>query len=223
MKVEWRGDKSMFKNQGKKIIIILLGILFCISIIMTAFYNHRQNVKKEKAVAEQKAIENAAIEADIRKKAISNAEKYGYAIGFSDEKIIYMEKDAVKYYFRVDVSGICFYYCKFAVEEENVTLKKGTVILTITDLGDGNVDVDYDDSRVLISDDGTEVPMYGGGYFVSNKDFDKESFVIDPVRIDGKQKSIEAYDTIMKFITVDDLKEHYNKALSICEQLNEGL
>lgn len=211
----------MLKNQGKKNLIISLGILLSIIIVLASYYTYRLNVKKEKAIAEQKAIENAAIETEIKRMAVNNAQKYGYAIEFTDEKTFCMKKDDVKYSFCIDVSGICFDCCEFAVEEENVTVKKGTVILTITDLGDGNVDVDYDDTRVIIADDGTEEPMFSGSYFISNTDFDKESLVIQPQIIDDKQKSIDAYDKIMRFITVDELKEQYNKALAICKQLNE--
>ena len=58
-------------------------------------------------------------------------------------------------------------------------------------------------------------------FFISNTDFDKESFVINSFVPDAEQKTLEAYDTIMEYSSVDELKEKYNQALAICDQLNE--
>ena len=192
-----------------------------IIIVLLCCYKYQEKLKKDKVRAEQKAQEDFIIKSCIKDKAIKNAEKYGYSIEFSDENVFFMEKDAVKYSFRIDVSGTCFDRCKFAVEEENVTVKNGTVILTIKDLGDGNVNVDYDDSRIIVLDDGTEEGMYSGGYFISNTEFEENSLVAPDTLIDGEHKVKKAYDKIMRFTTIDNLKEHYNQALAICNQLNE--
>lgn len=210
----------MKKNQRKKIFFVSIGILLLLAIVLSYIF-HYQWIKKEKAIAEQKIQEASVIKSSIKEKAINNAKKYGYSIEFTDEDTFSMEEAQVKYSFRIDVSGICFDRCTFAVEEENVTVKEGTVMLTIKDLGNGNVDVDYDDSRILLSEDGTEELMFSGADFISNSDFDKETLVIDPNKIDDRQKSLDAYTWVMKFVTVDNLKEQYNKALIICNQLNE--
>lgn len=210
----------MKKNQRKKILFVSIGILLLLAIVLSCIF-HYQLMKKEKAIAEQKIQEASVIKSSIKEKAINNAKKYGYSIEFTDEDTFSMEEAQVKYSFRIDVSGICFDRCTFAVEEENVTVKEGTVMLTIKDLGNGNVDVDYDDSRILLSEDGTEELMFSGADFISNSDFDKETLVIDPNKIDDRQKSLDAYTWVMKFVTVDNLKEQYNKALIICNQLNE--
>jgi len=203
----------------KKYIIFSIAIILLIVCAGICCYKKQEKVKKEAAIAEQQAIEKA--EACIKEKAISNAQKYCYTIEFTDEKEFCIKKDDVNYYFRIDTSGTCFDRCKFAVEEENVTVKNGTVILTIKDLGDGNVDVDYDDSRIIVLDDGTEEGMYSGGYFISNTEFDENSLVAPDTLIDGEHKVKKAYDKIMRFTTKEKLKEHYNQALAICNQLNE--
>ena len=100
-------------------------------------------------------------------------------------------------------------------------VKKGTITIMITDLGDGMVDVFYDDSIVIIQDDGTEEGMYSGGYFISNTEFAEKSLTAPENLIDGEHKVKKAYDRIMRFTTIENLKEHYNQALEICKQLNE--
>ena len=208
-------------NKIKKNMLTFTVALLFLVVALFCTYRYQESVKKEKAIEEQKAIENAVIEKEIKEKAISNAKNYGYTIEFTDEKTFCMKKDEVKYSFCIDTSGVRFDYCEFYVEEENVNVKEGDVILKIKDIGNDEIEVRYDDTRIVILDDGTEELMFSGADFVSNLDFDKESLIIDPNKIDDKQKSLDAYTWIMKFVTVDDLKEHYNKALAICNQLNE--
>lgn len=203
------------KKIKKKVIIASIGILLILIIALVCF--HINQVKKETAIAEQ----NAEIEACIKEKALVNAQKSNYSIEFTDEEDFCIKKDDVEYYFRVDTSGVHLDYCEFTVEEENITVKKGTITIMITDLGDGMADVFYDDSRVIIQDDGTEEGMYSGGYFISNTEFDEESLTAPDTLIDGDHKVKKAYDKIMRLTTIENLKEHYNQALAICNQLNE--
>lgn len=196
--------------------LVSIGALLVIFIISAFFYGHYSKAKKEQAIAEQKAIE-----AQVKEKAINNAKACGYSIEFTEDKTFFMEKDDVKYSFCISASGVCFDYCEFIEIEKDVNVKEGEVVLKIKNMEDGKIKVRYDDTRVIIADDGTEEGLFSGSYFISNTDFDKESLVIQPQIIDDKQKSIDAYDTIMKFTTVDELKEQYNKALAICKQLNE--
>ena len=205
------------KKIQKKVIIASIGILLIIVIALVCFHINQEKVKKETAIAEQ----NAEIEACIKEKAVVNAQKLNCSIEFTDEKDFCIEKDDVKYYFRVDISGVHLDYCEFAVKEEKITVKKGTITIMITDLGDGMVDVFYDDSRVIIQDDGTEEGMYSGGYFISNTEFAEKSLTAPENLIDGEHKVKKAYDRIMRFTTIENLKEHYNQALEICKQLNE--
>ena len=208
------------KDNIKKIFIIALGIMLLVILAITCFYIHKENVKKQKAIDEQIAKENAAIEAQVKEKVLDNVSKNGYSVEFSDEKTFCFEKDDVRYFFRIDKVGVCFDNCKFAVEKENVSVKEGTVIITITNLGDGKVDVDYDDTRVVINDDGTEKGMFSGGYFICNDQFE-DSSVEGSALIDGEQKARDSHYTITQFITMKELKDHYDQAVDICNQLNK--
>ena len=196
----------------KKYVIVSITILLLIFSVGIRCYMNREKVKKEKAIEEQKAIENAIIE---------NAKNYGYTIEFTDEKTFCMKKDEVKYSFCIDTSGVTFDYCEFYVEEENVNVKEGDVVLKIKDMGNGEIKVRYDDTRIVILDDGTEEGKFSGSFFISNTEFSKDSLVDPDNLIDGEHKVKKAYDKIMRLTTIDNLKEHYNKALAICNQLNE--
>lgn len=202
-------------NKLKKNMLVSISALLVIFITLAFCYGHYSRAKKEQAIAEQKVIE-----AQVKEKAINNAKACGYSIEFTEDETFCMEKDDVKYSFCISASGVCFDYCEFIKIEKDINVKEGEVMLKIKNLEDGKIKVRYDDTRVIIADDGTEDPMFSGSYFISNTDFDKESLVIQPQIIDDKQKSIDAYDKIMRFITVDELKDQYNKALAICKQLN---
>lgn len=204
----------------KKYIIFSIAIILLIVCVGICCYKKREKVKKEEAIAEQQAIENAGIEASIKEKAISNAQKYCYTIEFTDEKEFCIKKDDVNYYFRIDTSGVCFDECEFEVQEEGVKVKEGAILISIRHKDNNNLSVRYDDTRIVLLDDGTEEAMYSGMSFISNTDFDKESFVINSFVPDAEQKALEAYDTIMEYTSVDKLKKQYNQALAICDQLN---
>ena len=207
---EWAENKDMKKNNViKTIIIIFASISLCVIIALTCVHAHRETVRKQ--------------ESTIKEKAVENASKNGYSMQFVEEKKLCIEKDGVKYYFCIDASGILFNECEFEVQEEGVKVKEGKVILTIRKMNDDNIRVGYDDTRIVLLDDGTERDMWAIGYFISNKDYDEDSLEPNYFVPDGKFEMEQDYDIIMKFTTAEVLKEHYNKALSICEQLNEGL
>ncbi len=208
-------------NKIKKMIISVTVALLFLVVTLFCTYRYQESVKKENAIEEQKAIENAVIEKEIKEKAISNAKNYGYTIEFTDEKTFCMKKDEVKYSFCIDTSGVRFDYCEFYVEEENVNVKEGDVVLKIKDIGNDEIKVRYDDTRIVILDDGTEEGKFSGSFFISNTEFSKDSLVAPDNLIDGEHKVKKAYDKIMRLTTIDNLKEHYNQALAICNQLNE--
>ena len=198
----------MKKNNVIKIIIIIFTVsLLFIILISTCVHIHRVKVKRQ--------------EAHVKEKAIGNASKNGYSIQFDDEKTFCYEEDGVKYYFCIEASGICFDKCEYNVVEDGVEVKEGEIIITIRDAGDDNVNVGYYDTRVIVLDDGTERDRWSIGYFISNKDYEENSLEPNYFVPDGEFKMEQDYKTIMKFTTVEDLDEHYNKALSICNRLNE--
>ena len=205
----------------KKYIIATIAIILLIFSVRICCYMKREKVKKEADIAEQQTIENADIEARLKEKAIDNMKQNGYSSEFIEEKKFYIENNGVKYYFLIDDSGVVFDSCEFFVEEENVAVKEGTIEITITDFRDGTVNTFYHDTRVKVLSDGTEEKNYSTGNFTSNKEFDKSSLVINSFVPDAEQKALEAYDTIMEYTSVDKLKEQYNQALAICNQLNE--
>ena len=194
-------------NDLKRIItIIACTLLFFFMISGCAFSDHEKISKKEE---------------QVKARMLENADKNGYAVEFNDEKTFCIKNGQVAFYYIITPSKVDFDYCEFVTEEEGVEVKEGEILITIRKKENGNVRVRYHDNRVVVLEDGTEKGMYSCGYFISNMDFDKDSLVIDDFILDDKQKSLDAYDTIMEFVTVDELKEHYNEALSICNQLNE--
>ena len=188
----------------KKVFALMIAAIICIFIVLF-FYIHRETAKLQ--------------EAQVKAKLLFNASKKDYYLEFENEKAFCIEKDNVKYSFYITTSGVCFDECEFEVREKGVIVKNGEVSLIIRQKDDGNVLVRYDDMRVVIRDDGTEEGMYCGGYFICNKDFE-ESSIEGSAIIDGYQKALDAYTWIKKFTTLEELKEQYNKALAICEQLN---
>lgn len=206
-------------NKINKIILPFTAVLFFLFVALFCIYSHQESVKAEKATEQQNAIENVVKE--IKEKAISNAKYYGYSIEFIDEKTFCMKKDEVKYNFCIDTSGVKFDYCEFYVEEENVNVKEGDVLIKIKDMGNDEIKVRYDDTRIVILDDGTEEGKFSGSYFISNTEFEKESLSAPDNLIDGEHKVKKAYNKIMHLTTIDNLKEHYNQALTICNQLNK--
>lgn len=203
----------------KKYIIASIAIILLIFCVGICCYLKLEKVKKEEAIAKQQRIEKA--ESRTKEIALSNARKYFYPIEFIDKKEFCIKKDDVNYYLVIGTSGVYLDYCEFTIEEYDVKVKKGTVTIKISDLYDGTVDVSYDDSRVVILDDGAEERQYSTGYFISNYEYDIDSLTSFDNSIDGKHKVKKAYDYIMRLTTIENLKEHYNQALAIRNQLNE--
>ena len=203
-------------NKFKTVIIIFASVLLFTMLTSICVHLHREKVKRQAAQIKKQ-------EAQVKEKAIENASKNGHSIQFDDEKTFCFEEDGVKYSFRIEASGICFDECEYNVVEEGVEVKEGEIIITIRDVGDDTVNVGYYDTRVIVLDDGTERDRWSIGYFISNKDYDEDSLEPNYFVPDGEFKMEQDYKKIMNFTTAEDLDEHYNKALSICEQLNEGL
>ena len=78
----------------------------------------------------------------------------------------------------------------------------------------------YHDKRVVIEEDGTEKAMYSGMFFISNRNFDRSSLVTTGW-IDAEQKAIEAYEAVTGYVPIEELKQYYNRALEIRNQLND--
>lgn len=159
------------------------------------------------------------IEQGMKEKAIKNGTKYGYNISFIKRNYFSVEKDGTNFFYKINTSGIDFEKCIFLAEEKGVDVKEGQVEVYIEDRSDDKIYIWYHDSRLVIRDD-KEEKYYDTGGYICNKNFDEASIEGDSV-IDGEQKALDAYHGIMRITTIDDLKEQYNKALTICNQLNE--
>ncbi len=203
-------------NKIKKIIFVSTVAILFILITTICLYRHQDKVKRE-----QMAIFEATIEKQVKEKAINNARAYGYSIEFTEDKTFSMEKDETKFCFQICADGVIFDYCEFPVEEENVNVKEGDVVVCVMNEENDKLNVSYSDSRIVLLDDGTEEPMFSASYFISNKDFDENSLTAPDTLIDGEHKVKKAYDKIMRLTTKEKLKEHYNEAITICNQLNE--
>lgn len=196
----------MKKNNSKKALFIIFTIaIFLVSIVLVAIHLYQDIIERQKEL--------------VIDKAFVNAEKRGYHVQYVEEKKLCVEENNVKYYFIADSKKAILYYCEYPVEEEGVEVKEGEVMISILYEDEDTVSVGYDDMRVIIQEDGTEEMMYCGGYFICNKDFEELS-IKGPSIVDGYQKALDAYTWVKKFTTLEDLKDHYNKALAICEQLN---
>lgn len=205
------GEGMEKKNRVKGIVIAITCVLSLVLIAYTATIINQTRVASKKAQVKEKAIENGT--------------KDGYHLEFIDmeyteDEVFCIEEGGVKYYYSILESGVTFYECKFLVVEEGVEVKEGELTISIADRRDGNLDVGYRDHRAIVLEDGTEKRHYNSGGFVSNTDFDKDSRVINNFVIDAELKSIQGYETIMKYSSVEELKGYYQKALLICDKLN---
>ena len=181
----------------KKIILIV----FCVFIIaVTLFFimNYRYEAILEKAF-----------------KAGESAEFSGYR-NFS------VKEGPVTYFYKLGIADVKFVKYEIVVEEPDVEVKKGELIVSVQnrDKNGKQIEGSYHDKRVVIEEDGTEKAMYSGMFFISNRNFDKSSLVTTGW-IDAEQKAIEAYESVTGYVPVEELKQYYNRALTICNQLNE--
>ncbi|WP_147367726.1 hypothetical protein [Butyrivibrio sp. X503] len=156
-----------------------------------------------------------------KEKILENANKNGYMIEFADDSSLFIEKQNAKFYYNVDLSGVFFDKCDILVEEKDVKVKEGDIVITIKDKGNNFVNVSIHDSRILIKEDGTEEDHFYSTFFTSNDEFDESSLVISEAKVDDEQKSKDAYKHVMDYLTPENLKDYYNQAKDICDHLNE--
>lgn len=199
----------MKKNNFEKTVIpIAVGVLMAILISITYIRIHGIIAMRQ--------------ETQVKERILANASQNNYEAIFVDDKRFYIDEDKVKYYFDVEISGVRFDKCEFIVEEDNVKVKEGEIQIRIRNIENDKVNVGYHDSRVLLLDDGTEKSRSSTGYFISNAEFDENSLTIPNTLIPDIEYKVQSdYQMIMKFTTVDTLKECYSKGLKICEQLNK--
>ena len=197
----------MNKNKStKNIIIIFASVFFVLFIALACRGIYVSTIHKR--------------EKQVKDYLIENARRNAYSMKFVEDNKACIEKENVKYYYLINPTNVTFYSCEYIVKDESENIKDGNVEITITDLGSGKINVFYHDTRTMILDDGTEEYNGSCGNFTSNAEFDKESFYINYFVPDAEHKTLEDYNSIMKFTTVEELKKHYNEALSICEVLN---
>jgi hypothetical protein len=130
-----------------------------------------------------------------------------------------IEDNNAKFIYKMGLFDVKFEECEIHVQEDGAVVKKGDAIVRISEDWE-DVKVRIEDTRVLIGENGEDVECLSLMYFLINKDFD-ESSVYSRVKIDNEQKTKDAYNLALKFLSLEELKGYYNKSLSICEQLNE--
>lgn len=157
-----------------------------------------------------------------KEEVLQIANENAYSIEFIDEKNFYIEKDLARYYYSLNNSSIPFEKCDIHVQEPGVEVKEGTVTVTLEkfEKDDDKVRVGLDDSRVIVTDDGKEIRHYSGTFYIIGKNFDRDSLVISGW-IDGEQKTLEAYNAVMNYLSAEDLKSYYDQAISLENQLND--
>ena len=158
------------------------------------------------------------IEHGTKEKAIKNGNSYGYDISFINCNSFCLEKDGIKFFYKINFSRIDFEKCIFLAEEEGVDVKEGQVEIYIENKSADKLSILYHDNRLVIRDD-KEEKYYNTGGYICDKNFDEASIEGDAI-IDGEQKALDAYWGIMRITTINDLKTYYDQALSICDQLN---
>ena len=152
---------------------------------------------------------------------IEKVNKAGLNVEFSGDKIFYIKEGPVTYWYDLEISGVKFIKYDIFVEESGVKIKEGDLIVSIKRRDhDNEIQGSYDDSRIVVTDDGTEKVLFSSMFFVCNDNFDRESLVTKGW-IDAEQKAIDAYEIVTGYVPIEDLKQYYNRALEICNQLNE--
>ncbi len=187
--------------QSKKIkvpLIFKICILFIVGIVILFLIRH---TKKEMV--------------------LEKAREHGYSIEFSDSTMFYINEGAVTYYYSLDMSGINFIKYDIKIEEPGVKVKEGELIVSIKRKNkDGSqIKGRFHDTRIVIDDEGNEEILYSSMSFRCNSNFDRSSLVLSGV-LDAEQKAIEAYENVTGYVPIEELKQYYNHALTICDQLN---
>jgi len=178
-----------------KIILIVIGILF---IVVTIFFvmSHKKEMIIEKA------------------------NKAGLNVEFSGPKIFFIKEGPVTYCYDLEISGVKFNKYDISVEESGVKVKEGNLIVSIKrNKHENEIQGSYDDSRKVITDDGTEKALFSSMFFVCNDNFDRASLVTKGW-IDAEQKAIDAYEIVTGYVPIEELKQYYKRAMDICDQLN---
>ncbi len=152
---------------------------------------------------------------------IEKANKAGLSVEFSGPKIFFIKEGPVTYCYDLKMSGVKFIKYDISVEESGVKVKEGDLIVSIKRRDhDNEIQGSYDDSRIVVTDDGTEKVLFSSMFFVCNDNLDRESLVTKGW-IDAEQKAIDAYEIVTGYVPIEELKQYYNRALEICNQLNE--
>ena len=157
-----------------------------------------------------------------KKMIIDRSNAVGVHIEFSGPKTFFIKEGPVTYCYDMSISGVKFVRYYISVDEPGVKVKKGEVIVNIQPEGNNHnlVRGSYDDTRIVIADDGKEEPLYSGSFFVCNDEFEESSLVFTGM-LDAEQDTIDAYNHVSKLVPVEKLKQYYNRALTLCNQLNE--
>lgn len=191
----WIVGGNMQRKILGKIILIVIGILF---IVVTIFFvmSHKKEMIIEKA------------------------NKAGLNVEFSGPKIFFIKEGPVTYCYDLEISGVKFIKYDISVEESGVKVKEGNLIVSIKrHKHENEIQGSYDDSRKVITDDGTEKALFSSMFFVCNANFDRVSLVTKGW-IDAEQKAIEAYESVTGYVPIEELKQYYKRAMDICDQLN---
>ena len=153
---------------------------------------------------------------------IEKVNKVGLSVEFSGPKIFFIKEGPVTYCYDLKMSGVKFIKYDISVEESGVKVKEGNLIVSIKKgrKHENEIQGSYDDSRIVVTDDGTEKVSFSSMFFVCNDNFDRESLVTKGW-IDAEQKAIDAYEIVTGYVPIEELKQYYNRALEICNQLNE--
>ena len=101
-------------------------------------------------------------------------------------------------------------------------VKEGSVTISIEEYfkDKEKLQISCDDNRIVVLDSGEEEQKLAHNFFVIDKEFEKLSIVHKGL-VDGEGKAKKSYNYTMQFVTPEELKEYYNKAISIRDQLNE--
>ena len=181
----------------KKIILIV----FCIFIIaVTLFF-----------------IMNYRYEAILEK-----TYKAGEPAEFSGYRNFSVKEGAVTYFYKLEIADVKFVKYEIVVEEPDREVKEGEITVSVRnkDKKGNRIVGRYDDTRVVIEEDGTEKYMYSGMSFISNRNFDRSSLYTKGL-LDAEHKAIEAYEAVTGYVPIEELKRYYNRALEIRDQLND--
>ncbi|MBR4356935.1 MAG: hypothetical protein IKQ00_03335 [Butyrivibrio sp.] len=155
-----------------------------------------------------------------KEKIIKKANEAGVNIEFSGSKIFCIKEGAVTYYYNLGISEVDFIKYDISVEEPGIKVKEGDLIVSIKKRHNNEIQGSYDDSRIVLKEDGSEKLSFSSMFFVCNDNFDRSSLVTTGW-IDAEQKAIDAYEIVIGYVPIENLKQYYNRALTLCNQLNE--